>query len=354
MSVVRRHHILGLASLVACATLASGAVAATKTIDVGNNKTLSPNSGNASIAAADTITWRWVGPDLGHIIESAPGQTEQWDSDPGVIEANITHASGDLFAHTFPQVGAFNYRCRIHPDKMFGTITVTDGRPTAAFTMTPLAATAGERVDFDGMASTDPDGIVMGWEWDLDGDGTFEAFGATPNHTYATARTVTVSLRVTDTSGMSHTVTQQLTVTSPPATVLGTPLALAQSATSATTAVTTPIVDAPSLVATLTASAAAKQRGAVTRGVTFEALCDLGCVVTATGSLVYPGGPKITLTKATKTLIAGQRLKIAMLIPAKSRAGLLKHLKKGKTATATIVVTTPDGASVRKIVKLTR
>ena len=347
MSGVRRHHILGLASLVACATLASGAAAADRTVAVGNDRTLSP-SGNASIFTGDSVRWDWVGPDTDHIIESLPAQAEQWASDS--VPGGINPTTDFLFVHAFSQTGAFNYQCRIHPDRMRGTITVADGRPTATFTMTPLAATTGERVDFDGMASTDPDGIVMGWEWDLDGDGTFEASGARPNHTYATAGTVTVSLRVTDTSARTHTVTKQLTVTSPPATVLGTPIALAQSATPATT----PIVDSPSLVATLTASAAAKQRGAVTRGVTVEALCDLGCVVTATGSLVYPGGPKITLTKATKTLIAGQRLKIAMLIPAKSRPGLLKHLKKGKTATASIVVTTPDGASVRKIVKLTR
>ncbi len=347
MSGVRRHHLSAVAAtLVACATLASGAAAADTTIAVGNNETLSPDSGNASIFAGDNVTWNWVGLDFDHIIESDLGQAEQWASHP---LGAVPPTSAFSLAHLFTQTGAFTYSCRVHPNRMFGTIRVADGRPTATFTMTPLAATTGQRVDFDGMASSDPNGIITGWEWDLDGNGTFVASGATPNHTYSTAGTVTVGLRVTDNSDRTHTVTQQLIVTAPPATV-GTlvPPSLA------TTPATTPIVDPPPLVAKLTASTAAKQRGAVTRGVTIEALCDLGCVVTATGSIVYPGGPKITLTKATKTLIAGQRLKIAMLIPAKSRAGLLKHLKKGKTATATIVVTTPQGASVKKTVKLTR
>lgn len=344
MSGVRRHNLVALATLVACATLASGAAAADTTIAVGNDKTLSPDSGNASIFAGDSVTWNWVGPDFDHIIESELGLAEQWASHP---LGAVPPTSAFSLAHLFTQTGAFKYHCRVHPDKMFGTITVADGRPTAAFTMTPLAPTAGQRVDFDGMASSDPNGIVMGWDWDLDGDGTFETSGATPNRTYAAATTVTVGLRVTDNTARTHTVTQQLVVTSPPpATVLGTPTPL-ESATA-------PVAFAAPLVATLALTATAKQRGAVTRGVTVQALCDLGCVVTATGSILSPGRPKITLVKATKALSAGQPLKLVLMIPAKSRAALLKHLKKGKTATATIVVTTAQGASAKKTVKLTR
>ena len=352
MSVVRRHHLFGLTALVAWAVIATGAGAADTTIAAGNNRTLSPDSGNASIFAGDNVTWNWVGPDFDHIIESDLGQAEQWASHP---LGAVPPTSAFSLAHLFTQTGAFTYHCRVHPDKMFGTITVADGRPTAAFSMTPLAATTGQRVDFDGMASTDPNGIVMGWEWDLDGNGSFEASGATPNRTYATAGTVTVGLKVTDNSARTHTTTQQLVVTAPAAadpvptqaTVLGVPTPLAQTPT-------TFLTDAPPLVAKLTANAAAKQRGAVTRGVAVGVLCDLGCVVTATGSIAYPGGPKITLVKATKTLGAAQPLKLVLMVPAKSRAALLKHFNKGKTATATITVTTTQGTSLKKTVKLTR
>ncbi len=347
----RHHHIVWLVALIAWAVIGTGAVAADQTVNVGTNngvdKTVAPSA--VSIFTGNTVTWEWVGPsgDTDHIIESNPRtQAEDWDSDPGL--PTVTHLVGHTFAHTFTQVGTFTYWCRIHELKMAGTVAVADGRPTAAFTMTPQAATAGQRVDFDAMSSSDPDGIVTNWDWDLDDNGTFETPGATANRTYATAGTVTIALRVTDNLANTRTATKQLVISAPPAQ----PAPVQPMPTSLP--LESPIVYAPPLVAKLTASAVAKQRGAATRGVAVQALCDLGCFVTATGQVVLPGGKKITLTKTAKTLTAGQPLKLVLMVPAKSRAALLKHLKTGKMATATIVLTTAQGASVKKTVKLTR
>ncbi len=340
----RRHHLVGLAVLITWASIATGAVAANQTVNVGNNKTLSPNNGNAAINLGDTVTWRWVGQDTGHIIESAAGQAEAWDSDPGLTSSTVNHAIDDTFPHTFTHAGAFDYHCRIHPDKMFGIITVTDaGQPTAAFTMTPLAPTVGQRVDFDGMGSNDPDGIILAWDWDLDGDGTFETSGATPNRSYTTAGTVTVRLRVTDNSSKTNTATKALTlspVSPPPAPAIPSPL-------------TPPLGLAP-VVARLTVTGAARQRAADTRGVAVQATCDLGCIVTATGSIALPGGKKIALTKSSKALAAGHPLKLILVVPKKSRAALQRLFKNRKTAMATIVLTTADGATSKKTIKLAR
>ncbi len=342
-----RHHLAGLVALFAWASIATGAVAIDQTINVGNNKTLSPNSGSAAINLGETITWQWVGPtngDTGHIIESLPLQAELWDSDPGLTDVTVNHLIGDTFAHTFTHVGAFNYHCRIHPDKMFGAITVTDaGRPTAALTMTPAAATVGQRVDFDGMGSNDPDGIIMAWDWDLDGNGTFETSGATPDHTYASPGTVTVQLRVTDNSNKTHTATQALVISAAPPPLPMTPSPL-----------TPPIADTSSAVARLTVTGATKQRGADARGVAVEVTCDPGCIVTATGSIALPGGKKIALTKSSKTLTAASPLKLVLEVPKKSRAALKVLFKTGKTATATITLTTANGLSFKKTIKLAR
>ena len=78
----RCHPIVGLVALVAWASIATGAVAANQTVNVGNNRTLSPNSGNATVNLGETVTWLWVGPttspdDVGHIIASLPLQAEQ-------------------------------------------------------------------------------------------------------------------------------------------------------------------------------------------------------------------------------------------------------------------------------------
>ncbi len=342
-----RHHLAGLVALFAWASIATGAVAIDQTINVGNNKTLSPNSGSAAINLGETITWQWVGPtsgDTGHIIESLPLQAELWDSDPGLTDVTVNHLIGDTFAHTFTHVGAFNYHCRIHPDKMFGAITVTDaGRPTAALTMTPAAATVGQRVDFDGMGSNDPDGIIMAWDWDLDGNGTFETSGATPDHTYASPGTVTVQLRVTDNSNKTHTATQALVISAAPPPLPMTPSPL-----------TPPIADTSPAVARLTVTGATKQRGADARGVAVEVTCDPGCIVTATGSIALPGGRKIALTKSSKTLTAASPLKLVLVVPKKSRAALKALFKTGKTATATITLTTADGLLFKKTIKLAR
>jgi PKD repeat protein len=56
----------------------------------------------------------------------------------------------------------------------------------------------GQQVTFDGTASADPDGTVASYQWDLDGNGSFEATGPNPTHTYNNAGTVSVKLRVTD------------------------------------------------------------------------------------------------------------------------------------------------------------
>ena len=46
--------------------------------------------------------------------------------------------------------------------------------PTASFTVTPNPAQTGQTVTFNGSASSDPDGPITKYEWDLDGDGTYE------------------------------------------------------------------------------------------------------------------------------------------------------------------------------------
>jgi PKD repeat protein len=90
--------------------------------------------------------------------------------------------------------------------------------PTAAFTASPDPAQTGQTVTFDGSASHDPDGTIAKYEWDLDGNGSYETdTGTTPTATksYSSAGSVDVKLRVTDNSGAIDTVTHTLTVESP-------------------------------------------------------------------------------------------------------------------------------------------
>ncbi|MDQ3024318.1 MAG: PKD domain-containing protein [bacterium] len=86
--------------------------------------------------------------------------------------------------------------------------------PTASFTATPQNGNPGDPVVLDASASSDPGGSIVKYEWDLDGDGTFEVDGgATP--TQATtlpnpAGSVDVSVRVTDDGNATDTATLTL------------------------------------------------------------------------------------------------------------------------------------------------
>jgi PKD repeat protein len=87
--------------------------------------------------------------------------------------------------------------------------------PIPSFTSTPNPAQTGQQVSFDGSASKDPDGTIAKYEWDLDGNGTYETnTGSTPSATkvYSTAGTYQVGLRVTDNSGNTATTTNVVTV----------------------------------------------------------------------------------------------------------------------------------------------
>ena len=66
----------------------------------------------------------------------------------------------------------------------------------------------------DGAGSTDPDGTIAKYEWDLDGNGTYETdTGTTPTTTHQPTRprAADVGLRVTDNGGATATTTRTVT-----------------------------------------------------------------------------------------------------------------------------------------------
>ena len=97
-----------------------------------------------------------------------------------------------------------------------GAAPPVDESPTASFTHTPTAPAAGTQVSFNGSASSDPDGSITAYGWSF-GDGA-TATGATPTHTYAAAGTYTVTLKVTDSSGLTASTNQSITVSGTPPT----------------------------------------------------------------------------------------------------------------------------------------
>ncbi|MGM0591376.1 MAG: PKD domain-containing protein [Halobacteriota archaeon] len=85
--------------------------------------------------------------------------------------------------------------------------------PTAAFDYSPANPTTGEPVTLDASASTDSDGQLTSYEWDVDGDGQTDLTGETASHTFETNGSHTVTLTVGDDAGATDSVTKTVAVT---------------------------------------------------------------------------------------------------------------------------------------------
>ncbi len=78
----------------------------------------------------------------------------------------------------------------------------------------PYVENEGSAITFVGSTSSDPDAgdSIVNYEWDLDGDGTFESSGATITKTWLDDYSGTLTLKVTDTYGATNTADTTVTV----------------------------------------------------------------------------------------------------------------------------------------------
>jgi PKD repeat protein len=149
----------------------------------------------------------------------------EWDLDGNGSLETETGAEA-VTQKTYATAGSYDVRLRVtdssgNKSSTVRTITVTNRAPLSAFSASPSSATKGQLVTLDASASTDPDGTVAKYEWDLDGNGSYETnTGTTPttSRSYGAAGTVEVKLRVTDDKGATAVSTQKVTITLVPPT----------------------------------------------------------------------------------------------------------------------------------------
>jgi len=87
--------------------------------------------------------------------------------------------------------------------------------PVAVLRATPVSGSAPLNISFDASQSYDPDGSIVTYEWDPDGDGSYaEAFESETslNYMYSATGMYTAGLRVTDNSGLFDTTTVTIIV----------------------------------------------------------------------------------------------------------------------------------------------
>ena len=86
--------------------------------------------------------------------------------------------------------------------------------PTAAFTRDPATPNVNEAVVFDASDASDPDGDIVEYRWEIDGENVSSA--ESPSYTFTEAGDHEVRLYVTDDDGVTATTTRTVTVNAPP------------------------------------------------------------------------------------------------------------------------------------------
>jgi LPXTG-motif cell wall-anchored protein len=192
-------------------TLADDLVVGADDLVVGADRRVTRSGSFTDPGAADTHT-----------------ATVDWGEGAGPEELVLTGTSFDL-DHTFAEPGTYTVIVEVCDDDHSATV---DGCGSAQFTFTiepprvnvgptavatgSLTALEGSTVTVSGTDSTDPDGSIVSYEWDLDGDGLFERTGPTIDVSLRDQGEVTVTLRVTDDDGASDVTTRTITFTDVP------------------------------------------------------------------------------------------------------------------------------------------
>jgi len=88
----------------------------------------------------------------------------------------------------------------------------SDGSPIAGFQHSPPMPIAGEPVQFNGTSSFDPDGQIVGFAWEFDGDDQVESTAPLTEHTFAEPGAYAITLTVTDDDGRTDSVSETIDV----------------------------------------------------------------------------------------------------------------------------------------------
>ncbi len=169
------------------------------------------------------------------MLQSSDGATHSWFldfNDNFILDSNEVatrsldfRSTGSWLDFTFatglgtviPHGGNFTYRCQQHAHTMFGTFKFNGG-PVASFSHSPPTPLAGRSVTFDASTSWPTTGAtITNYNWNFgDGNTTSSGRGSSIFHTYATNKTYTVILNITDSASQTAGTSGSVTVLSLP------------------------------------------------------------------------------------------------------------------------------------------
>lgn len=131
-----------------------------------------------------------------------------------VEETAVAGVPSGMVADQSPKIGT-----QVPPGSAIGII-VSSGSPkteppVAGFSYSPETIVVGVPVKFDASDAHDPDGSIVKWYWEFGTGGDATALGETATHTFQTAGTFTVTLWVTDETGLVSSLPVEVEVKQP-------------------------------------------------------------------------------------------------------------------------------------------
>ncbi len=174
---------------------------------------------------AHPITEQAVGFDAGGSTDAEDGTNlhYQWDFDGDGYNNDPDEVDTPTPSHTFSNAGPKSVSLRVTDQDGGSAIdthnVVIDG-PVADFTWTPTSPVTGQTVTFNNASIESGSGFLGNPSWDLNNDGSFgDGPGEgdlSPSRTFPAPGNYTIKLRVTDSNGVTGTVTHVVTVDNTP------------------------------------------------------------------------------------------------------------------------------------------
>ena len=125
---------------------------------------------------------------------------------------NGSIAYGKYVTYTYSSQGKYNVTLYVDGKKVDEReISTSDDPPHADFFWVPTTPLTYQQVTFFDN-STDNDGYIINWSWDIGNDGTIDGYGKYMEYTFTTPGSHDVTLRVIDNEGRMDAVTYQIFV----------------------------------------------------------------------------------------------------------------------------------------------
>ncbi|MBN2083156.1 PKD domain-containing protein [bacterium] len=135
------------------------------------------------------------------------------------IDSATSTSDNELMTYEFAAAGTYYWEIYVHNEDLesaeYELETYTGQPPIADISATPTSGDIPVNVSFDASGSSDPDGFpLVKYEWDFDGDGTYDQnTGTTPttSHNYTIAGVYQAKVRVTDNEDLTDEDTVTIT-----------------------------------------------------------------------------------------------------------------------------------------------